>query len=293
MPGARGRVAVVTDSTAYLPPDLVEAYGLTVVPLQVVVGGPFARRGRGGDQRRGGRGTARVAAGDDVPAVAADLRRHLPPARGAGGRVGAPLGRPLRDRGRRPRRRPAGGRGRDHVRRRRLAVAGHGPRVHRARRRARGRRGADAEAAARAARRYATEVGIYLYVDTLEYLRRGGRVGRRPPMVGSRSVGEAAAAPRRRPARAASSGCGRRAGRWRASRSWPSARPATAAGGRGRAAPGRRRARPGDGRPAAAHGCRARSLYVGEVGAVVGAHVGPGMLGVVVAPGGLRLRGGD
>jgi fatty acid-binding protein DegV len=27
-----------------------------------------------------------------------------------------------------------------------------------------------------------------------------------------------------------------------------------------------------------------RSLVVGEVGAVVGAHVGPGMLGVVVAP---------
>jgi len=29
---------------------------------------------------------------------------------------------------------------------------------------------------------------------------------------------------------------------------------------------------------------KARSMYVGEVGAVVGAHVGPGMLGVVVAP---------
>src|SRR3982751_4032243 len=39
MSAAPPRVAVVTDSTAYLPPDLVEAYGLTVVPLQVVVGG--------------------------------------------------------------------------------------------------------------------------------------------------------------------------------------------------------------------------------------------------------------
>src|SRR5436190_1597286 len=39
MSAASPRVGVVTDSTAYLPPDLVEAYGLTIVPLQVVVGG--------------------------------------------------------------------------------------------------------------------------------------------------------------------------------------------------------------------------------------------------------------
>lgn len=33
------RVAVVTDSTAYLPPDIVRASGITVVPVQVIVGG--------------------------------------------------------------------------------------------------------------------------------------------------------------------------------------------------------------------------------------------------------------
>jgi DegV family protein with EDD domain len=33
------RVAVVTDSTAYLPPDLVERHGIHVVPLYVVFGG--------------------------------------------------------------------------------------------------------------------------------------------------------------------------------------------------------------------------------------------------------------
>lgn len=33
------RVALVTDSTAYLPPDLVASRGITVVPVQVVVGG--------------------------------------------------------------------------------------------------------------------------------------------------------------------------------------------------------------------------------------------------------------
>ncbi len=34
----RRRVAVVTDSTAYLPPDLVEEYGIHVVPLHLMLG---------------------------------------------------------------------------------------------------------------------------------------------------------------------------------------------------------------------------------------------------------------
>ena len=32
------RVAVVTDSTAYLPPDLVKEYGIHVVPLHLMLG---------------------------------------------------------------------------------------------------------------------------------------------------------------------------------------------------------------------------------------------------------------
>ena len=36
---AHGRVAVVTDTTAYLPPELVERHGIRVVPLYVVFGG--------------------------------------------------------------------------------------------------------------------------------------------------------------------------------------------------------------------------------------------------------------
>ena len=32
-------VAIVTDSTSYLPVELVEAHAITVVPLQVVIGG--------------------------------------------------------------------------------------------------------------------------------------------------------------------------------------------------------------------------------------------------------------
>ena len=34
-----GRVSVVTDSTSYLPPELIERHGIHVVPLYVVFGG--------------------------------------------------------------------------------------------------------------------------------------------------------------------------------------------------------------------------------------------------------------
>src|SRR5919199_899317 len=167
MSGARGPVAVVTDSTAYLPAGMVEEHGLTVVPLQVVVGGRSLAEG--------------------VDVVVVDSRSL---AMGLGF----------------------------------VAVA-----AARA-----AREGADAEAAARVARRLAPEVGIWLYVDTLDYLRRGGRIGAAAAVVGSAL----------------------------------SVKPLL------HVVAGRLRAR----LP------RARTVHVGEVGAVVGAHVGPGMLGVVVVP---------
>src|SRR6266403_2266081 len=40
-------VAIVTDSTAYLPDDFVAARGITVVPLQVAVDGDVSEEGRG------------------------------------------------------------------------------------------------------------------------------------------------------------------------------------------------------------------------------------------------------
>src|SRR5205823_2719863 len=40
-------VAVVTDSTAYLPPELVERYRIRVVPVQVVIGGVSFDEGSG------------------------------------------------------------------------------------------------------------------------------------------------------------------------------------------------------------------------------------------------------
>ena len=38
-------VAVITDSTAYLPEELVEGYGIHVVPLYVVLAGRSGREG--------------------------------------------------------------------------------------------------------------------------------------------------------------------------------------------------------------------------------------------------------
>jgi DegV family protein with EDD domain len=61
-PGSGGRVAVVTDSTSYLPAEVVTLHGLCVVPLQVVVAG------RSYDE--GGRTGPR--------AIAEALRRYVP-----------------------------------------------------------------------------------------------------------------------------------------------------------------------------------------------------------------------
>src|SRR5262245_37244615 len=43
--GAGMAVAVVTDSTAYLPPDLLSVHGITVVPLAVIVNGAEGQEG--------------------------------------------------------------------------------------------------------------------------------------------------------------------------------------------------------------------------------------------------------
>src|SRR3954471_22001283 len=116
MTGAPRGVAVVTDSTAYLPPDMLERYRLTVVPLQVVVGGRSLAEGievssdevaRALREWRPG-ATSRASPPTLAAAVAADLRRDVPVARGARDRVRAPVVGPVRDRRRRPRGRQAG-----------------------------------------------------------------------------------------------------------------------------------------------------------------------------------------
>ena len=60
--------------------------------------------------------------------------------------------------------------------------------------------GSVAEAAAAARARAAAATALF-YVDTLEYLRRGGRIGAAAALLGRCAVGQAAAPDRRRPGR--------------------------------------------------------------------------------------------
>ena len=144
--------------------------------------------------------------------------------------------------------------------------------------------GRPAHEVAEAARRRAAASTTVFYVDTLEHLRRGGRIGAAAAFVGSalavkpllhmvdghieplekvRTAAKAIARLEEVAVAAAGSRPGDMAVHHLAER---------------RA--GRRA-----GRQAAPAGARdSTQLVVSEVGAVVGAHVGPGMLAVVVAP---------
>ena len=124
----------------------------------------------------------------------------------------------------------------------------------------------------------------FFYVDTLEHLRRGGRIGAAGALVGSAlaikpllRLDDGRIVPLEN-VRTSSRGIARleeiamalpRAG---------------SAGGSGRAPPGRRRAGASVAERLRRSCPSCRRLAVCEVGAVVGAHVGPGMLAVVVAP---------
>ena len=145
------------------------------------------------------------------------------------------------------------------------------------------RDGADAASAAQEARRRALATSAWLYVDTLDYLRRGGRISPAAAVVGSALAVK--------PLLQLVDGRLEPLERVRtASRALARLEEIIVADVDGRpvdlavhhlAAPDRAHelaerlvARlPGVGAP-----------YVGEVGAVVGAHVGPGMIGVVTAP---------
>lgn len=147
----------------------------------------------------------------------------------------------------------------------------------------RARAGAPADEVARAAARRAHASSLVLYVDTLEYLRRGGRISATAATLGSAlavkpllHLADGRIEPLER-VRTASRALARleelvvaEAGE----RVVDVGVQHLAAADRAEDLAERLRSRlPG-----------LRSLYVGEVGAVVGAHVGPGMLGVVLAP---------
>ena len=170
------------------------------------------------------------------------------------------------------------------ARRRARALDRHGDRLG-GDRDARARDPAPARARARPTRRStrsssasAREARLLFTVDTLEYLARGGRIGRAARMGGRAAAHQADPLDRGRRGRCRSSAC---AGNQKAFVEFASA---FEAGTRRRAEPARRdrpRRRAGEGRGAAHAGARraadgARSSVVTTLGAVVGTHAGPG-----------------
>jgi DegV family protein with EDD domain len=280
---APSAVRVLTDSTAYLPPDLVARHRVEVVPLQVVVDGAPCADGEGVDgadvasalRRRtpvstsrpspatllaGYRGLAAQGATEIVSVhISAAMSGTVEAARLAAREAPVPV----------------------HVLDSRSLGMGLGFAVLAAAEAAEaGEEGAGAAAAA-AAR--AAACRVFFYVDTLEYLRRGGRIGAAQALIGSalavkpllalrdgrieplekvRTSARALARLEEVAVEAAGNGPVDVAVHHLAS---PVRAEELAARLRQRV--------PG-----------LRALHVLEVGAVIGAHVGPGMLAAVVSP---------
>src|ERR671928_1240813 len=180
-------VAVVTDSTAYLPTEAVERYGIEVVPLYVVLAGRSGEEGRDigpADVARtlSVRGqhvsTSRPTPGDFVAAY----RRCL--ASGADQLVSVHLSAELS--GTWDAARLAAAQVGEHVVRvidSRSTAMGTGFAVLAAARAA--AEGADVGAVADAARETAAATRTLFVVDTLEHLRRGGRIGAAAAVFGT------------------------------------------------------------------------------------------------------------
>jgi DegV family protein with EDD domain len=277
-----GRVAVVTDSTAYLPAGVADGLSIRVVPLQVVLGG---RSGAEGLEVTPAQVAAALAAWVPVstsrptPAEFAGVYRAALDG-GASAVVSLHLSRELSGTW-------------DSAR---LAAAEVGTdliRVVDSRSAAMGL-GFAVLAAAEAAARGDTQEQVYaaavataertttlFYVDTLEHLRRGGRIGAAQALLGTAlsvkpilHVQDGRIIPLEK-VRTVSKGIARLEAL------------AVAAAGDGRADVAVHHLAAADRAGVLAERLRARLPMIGrfhtsEIGAVVGAHVGPGVLGVVV-----------
>jgi DegV family protein with EDD domain len=276
------RVAVVTDSTAYLPADLVASHHIAVVPVQVVVGGqPFdegteispaevaqalrswsvVTTSRPSPERFSAVYAAAASSGATA-VVSAHLSGDMSGTYDSAvlAARGAPLPVVVVDT-------------------RRVAMAMgfavlDGARAAEA--------GADAETVASVIRERAAASSALFYVDTLDYLRRGGRIGAAQALLGQAlavkpilELRDGSVAPLEK-VRTTSKALARleelvveRAG----DRPCDIAVHHLDAAARAETLAGRLVARLVDSR-----------VLVSEVGAVVGAHVGPGMVAVAVSP---------
>ncbi|MGY1740030.1 MULTISPECIES: DegV family protein [unclassified Blastococcus] len=278
-------VAVVTDSTAYLPTELVQRHGIEVVPLYVVLAGRSGREGadispqdvaRALTTRRQQVSTSRPTTGDFVAAyrrcldagadrvvsvhLSAELSGTWDAARLAAAQVGEHLVTVIDSRS---------------------AAMGTGFAVLAAVRAAQA--GEDAAAVADAARTTAAGTRTLFVVDTLEHLRRGGRIGSAASVLGTALAvkpvlhvadGRVLPLEKVRTSARALSRLVQRVAETAAGRPVDLAVHHLAAPDRAqRLATDLREAVPQVG-----------DLLVSELGAAIGAHVGPGAVGVVVSP---------
>jgi DegV family protein with EDD domain len=278
-------IAVVTDSTAYLPAPLVEQYGIEVVPLYVVLPGRSGREGRdigpaevaAAMATRGAQvSTSRPTTGDFVAAyrrcleggaerivsvhLSAELSGTWDAARLAAAQVGEHIVTVIDSR---------------------ATAMATGFAVLAAARAA--AEGADADAVAEAARKTAESTSTLFVVDTLEHLRRGGRIGAAAAILGSAlavkpvlHVVEGQVVPLEKVRTSA------RAFHRLVQRTVETAGDGPASVAVHHLAAPERAERLAD--ELRQQLPKLRELYVSELGAAIGAHVGPGAVGVVVVP---------
>jgi DegV family protein with EDD domain len=278
-------VAVITDSTAYLPQEMLEGYGIHVVPLYVVLAGRSGREGldigpddvaRVLSSRGQTVSTSRPTPGDFVAAyrqaldegaeqlvsihLSSELSGPWDAARLAASQVGEHIVTVVDSRS---------------------AAMGNGFAVLAAARSAAA--GADAATVARSARDMATATRTFFVVDTLEHLRRGGRIGAAASVLGSAlaikpvlHVQDGRVVPLEK-VRTTARALNRLVQR------------AVEAAGDGPVSVAVHHLAAPDKAERLAAELRERlpclrELHVSELGAAIGAHVGPGAVGIVMAP---------
>lgn len=283
----RGRIAIVTDSTAYLPAGLAAELAVCVVPLHVTLGEVSGTEGGTGRGEISSTDLARalherrthVTTSRPTPAEFIEVYQRALQA-GAAGVVSIHLSSELSgtwDSARLA----ALECGPDKVRvvDSRSAAMGLGFAVLAAAEAA--ETGADPSEVQAVAERTVDRTTTLFYVDTLEHLRRGGRIGAAQALLGTAlavkpllHVVKGRIVPLEK-VRTASKGLARLE------------ELAVAAAGRSAVDLAVHHLAAGEKAAALADRLRARipdlhRLYASEVGAAVGAHVGPGLLGVVV-----------
>ncbi|MGW4898090.1 DegV family protein [Kitasatospora sp. NPDC004240] len=276
-------LALVTDSTAYLPQEAIDRHGITVVPLSVAVGDTVLAEGveiSPKDVAEALRGKQRVTTSRPSPETFAAAYRAAAEA-GARGIVSVHISGELSGTQEAARLAAAEVPVPVEVVDSRLVgmALGYGV-LAAAEAIAEGR---DLAGAARAATDRAALTGGFFYVDTLEHLRRGGRIGAARALLGSALAvkpllhlqgGRIEPLEKVRTSSRAIARLEEIAVERAGEHEVDIAVHHLAAEDRAEPLAERLRARvPG-----------LRELYVSEVGAVIGAHVGPGLLAVVVSP---------